>query len=475
MELELRPRKKSTTAEGGRSGDSSSDPIESALFFDAVPQELLDNVLRFLSLVPHAVNWDIRVRLIDVMELYRVNGGLGTFLSTRFHTLSVSKSTDGYHEHQSDKFDDICERSGNFLRTIVIGEGMYDEEKNGRDIVLDFRAACPNVRSLNVVEQLGRWASAFGTQLEKLDITSDMVTVAIPNYCPSLRKLNFLGMSFRESISSEGPFDDYDSILNGIDWEFIGSKLESLTLSRVSITDGELKRMRKHCGNLNHIKIRSNDTESKAIADFIVSYGDQLELVYVDFMPENELNLIAEGCKNARFHTAVFAERLLLPTLRILGPRLEKIYLLLEEKDIDMGEWTTAWNVCPKLENISMISFLTLEKARAIMDTPKHRLKRLQLKDSPFREEENMDSKMKEMVDRFSEGTKNIEIVDLDWEFGGGASHPFEKLIRTNKSCIRKFSLTVYGGPFPQPGADNLVKQLLDCPLLQEITFSGVS
>jgi len=67
------------------------------------------------------------------------------------------------------------------------------------------------------------------------------------------------------------------------------------------------------------------------------------------------------------------------------------------------------------------------------------------------------------------------EIADLEWDICDAAAHPFEKFIRKNISSLRKFSLAVYGGPFPQPGTDKLVEQLLECPLLQEIALWDVS
>lgn len=69
---------------------------------------------------------------------------------------------------------------GDFLHTIIIGDEIYEEVKNGRVMVLKFLRACVNVRSLSVVGKDGRWASAFATQLRKLEISSPKPTGAIP-------------------------------------------------------------------------------------------------------------------------------------------------------------------------------------------------------------------------------------------------------------------------------------------------------
>lgn len=64
------------------------------------------------------------------------------------------------------------EREVKSLSTIIIGHEVYKKYTNGADMVGDLLAACPNVRSLSVVEDHGLWASAFATQLEKLEVIS---------------------------------------------------------------------------------------------------------------------------------------------------------------------------------------------------------------------------------------------------------------------------------------------------------------
>lgn len=54
--LILRSEEKSRTRREGSSSASFIALLSSALFFDISPQEILDNVLRFLSLLPRAVN-----------------------------------------------------------------------------------------------------------------------------------------------------------------------------------------------------------------------------------------------------------------------------------------------------------------------------------------------------------------------------------------------------------------------------------
>lgn len=63
------------------------------------------------------------------------------------------------------------------------------------------------------------------------------------------------------------------------------------------------------------------------IADFLASYGGHPDWVYIDVMTEGELNHILTSCRKARFSAYVnypYTDTLL-PTLRILGPRVENI------------------------------------------------------------------------------------------------------------------------------------------------------
>lgn len=84
--LVLRPGQlPAITREGSNSGPYSAH-VEWTLLFDTLPEEILNGVLRFLSLLPRTVNWDKHMPLSNVVEIYRVHGGLGTYLNSRFRT-----------------------------------------------------------------------------------------------------------------------------------------------------------------------------------------------------------------------------------------------------------------------------------------------------------------------------------------------------------------------------------------------------
>jgi len=207
---------------------------------------------------------------------------------------------------------------------------MYDGNKNGNDMVGDFQRSCPNVRSLSVKETRSLWASTFARQLEKLEVESNGIQDLFPSICPDLLELN---------IDTGNPF--FDS--NSIDWNNVGSKLESLRIEQMVNSQDVLKNIRKHCESLKHIDIHMTCYFSEPplfIAEFIASYGDQLEHVHVHNMTEDQLNLIAGRCRNARFYVYICEnDKLLLSATRILATRLVKISIIFRRKYTDSNSF----------------------------------------------------------------------------------------------------------------------------------------
>lgn len=62
------------------------ESLEPAFFLDSFPQEILDNLLR----LPNAKKWQTYIEVRDLLQLFAVRGGLGTFLKGVFDTLCVS-------------------------------------------------------------------------------------------------------------------------------------------------------------------------------------------------------------------------------------------------------------------------------------------------------------------------------------------------------------------------------------------------
>lgn len=71
-----------------------------ALFFECTPNEILDNVLRFLSRIPNSRKWETHIDIRDILELFDVRGDWGSSLKSRFNTLVISKSNYRYYEKE---------------------------------------------------------------------------------------------------------------------------------------------------------------------------------------------------------------------------------------------------------------------------------------------------------------------------------------------------------------------------------------
>jgi len=146
------------------------DKAEPALFFDSLPKEILDNVLRYFSRIPNAKKWESHIDVRNLVEACGVGGGFGTLLKSRFHTLLVS-CTKNYFETMDSGWSELSEPylwtqdiavarafvvagGGEALRSIVISRHMYYRERDGQNVVDDFAKYCPNVTSMKIAEEV---------------------------------------------------------------------------------------------------------------------------------------------------------------------------------------------------------------------------------------------------------------------------------------------------------------------------------
>lgn len=74
--------------------------VEHANFFlDAIPKEVMDNVVKFLGGLSSAKKWESYISLRYVVELLGVRGGFGRVLKTQFKTLCISSAPRCTREH----------------------------------------------------------------------------------------------------------------------------------------------------------------------------------------------------------------------------------------------------------------------------------------------------------------------------------------------------------------------------------------
>lgn len=240
-----------------------------------------------------------------------------------------------------------------------------------------------------------------------------------------------------------------------------------MVLSGFSYSGDELKNIRENCGNLKHIDMGSREEDHENVADFIASYGDLLELVAVRSMAGSQLNRVADACRNARFHAMVFANDLLLQTLRILGPRLEKMICDCDPPDCDFAIWSTSWNLRTNLM-VLLVSDVIVGAIRAIMSTPKHQLKEIRILSDI--NEEDVYRKPETVTNIIAKGTKNVQELQIPcWFACFGA---FTKFIDKSKSTLRSFSIinNIHDPPSSSEIGE-IIARLSECTALEVVTF----
>lgn len=178
--------------------------------------------------------------------------------------------------------------------------------------------------------------------------------------------------------------------------------------------------------------------------------------------------------RNAQFHAAAAHMIRFLPTLRILGSRLERVKLdrYQDACTIDEDEWAAAGSVCSNLWTL-FADLIKVEQIRAIVATPKHQLKEIRIFSLAPRAK--IDSNAENIMDIIVEGAKKVEIFHflcIRYDPSLGA---LDKFIDNNKSTFRSFSITNETSRSLHPSVvSEIIPKLLECTVLEEVTFEGV-
>lgn len=161
-EMSLAPLDGVSPSESG--GTDGSDPCSG--FFDDLPCEVLDNILRYSNDMPNAKDWVPQIPLDIIIGFHGVEGELGRFMKNRFNMLCISESYKSADEGDDYKWKnrngdmlwtDDLELACRFvlaggrenLHTIIITVCEFYED-GGTGMVHDFYNICPNVTSLSI-------------------------------------------------------------------------------------------------------------------------------------------------------------------------------------------------------------------------------------------------------------------------------------------------------------------------------------
>jgi len=415
----------------------SDDDSPPTFYLDIIPVELFDHILRFFSRIPNADVWENHIPLQLLVELYRVQGEFASFLSNRFKTLCVSGTIDCLRENRLWKWklrkermlytDDIevafqfvFTGGGQALETLIIGIGMFNEKYHGTLIADDFFRRCPNVTSLSICNSPPTWLSKFGFQLEKLECWNHSA-FDISVHCRNLRELT-LGASFLDFGCTNA-------------WVQNAETLESLSISLFGKWPKHIRYIQKYCRNLRRISIRAKTKEGKsAVSKLIASYGDQLLWADVPNFDESQWNHVVSSCTKARFCVKYKEFLAVSRMLHIVGHQLEKIVIpLIPENALEL---TNGWNKCINLHEL-VITRCSFEHIRAIFNTPKPHLKRIELYVDG--DGDSTENEIAEIIELLSKSTDEVEKLYIDCR--GVVWNQFIKLFEIKKSKLSTVGL----------------------------------
>lgn len=413
------------------------------LFLDAIPKELLDNLVKFFSRLPKARNWEVHVALEDITGLSGISGELGRLFRTRFRTLCVSKTRDCYDENlyygwklRSEPHlwtNDIWKArqyvlaaGGDSLETLVIGIGMYMHMDAGPRatatlaLVDDFRRYCPNVISLSIDETRSTWVNRFSGQLETLEVTSRYRNVLDIHPTPMLRAL---------TLDTGSDYFDLSFSRCAI------GRLETLVIFGGTIPNNQYDDIRRYCPNLKRISMQGRtNLETNKVSRFLSSYGEQLEYAYLRDMSERQIFRVANACPNAQFHLQDYSNGVTAASLYVLGNRLEEITVSgFYMEDRHHSEWTNAWDECKNLRKLT-VSNCNLQRVQAMFAKPKDHLKVLSIDMQMVADGDTM----KKLMDICANGTNCVEELRYGGQpfYRNTADKFFEKNRRSLTSIV---------------------------------------
>lgn len=158
---------------------------------------------------------------------------------------------------------------GESLQTLVVGPGMHEAERDGAELIDDFRHHCPNFSSLRIAEpgtsSVGMTGvDKFTKQLEKLEIIMNR-SLNVPFDSTVLRELTF------QTYADDNSCADL--------WKKLGCSLEKLVIGLPFHRKHQVDEIGR---NLKSVSISGQHAEVVAtVTTLLTSYGDKLEYAYL--------------------------------------------------------------------------------------------------------------------------------------------------------------------------------------------------
>lgn len=327
-----------------------------AMYFDIIPTNTLETIIRWTSEAPRAEAWVDRIIPRKIVPLFRASGELGNYLLTLFDKLHLNDSTRQDIWERKKERGMVQDNSNGFPGWALEVAGAL-AGKNIRSLYISIRGSTASSMSssqytlLNMcpvvwqkthpfpnIERLSyfsygdeRWLRKFGGNLKALCIqnvwTSDLNS--IPKHCPLLRELRL---------------SNVDSVKPSL-WIAVGKNLEILEILKSKRY--ALKDIRAYCRKLTVIQIHHTDGHEIEYMNLLASYGDQLEYAVVPQTLSSHTITLVRECTRAAFYLKIHhpsSNDTL--SLKALGYRLEKILVV----DPAYASSRLCWDPCTGIE-----------------------------------------------------------------------------------------------------------------------------
>lgn len=361
-----------------------------SLFFDILPENTLDNIVRFFSRSPRAVNWENHTYLEDIYDLYDVEGELGGFLSGRFTGVNVIDEVQQpiYISGPILEKEAIIASTAPFLlklcssgrvvpsfQTLILGYLLFEDEE---------RAPSTPV---SVHEDRRRCLEKFGESVVSLYISASLVR-EIRAYCTNLRHLYLSGsMLYKTDLR--------------MFWESVGNHLETISARDVS----QPSLIADYCPNIKHLEILRSANPT-GVSKCIASYGEQIKTAKILISTESDLRLIQSACPNARLSIIAYSQENLRLALDVFGRQLGSVELYFYQDEEQYADWTS----CTNIESVKFDRYPSFATIRGFMAKPKSLLKSIVLYLRPEKED---NGDWKSLIPLIARGTGALEKFKL--------------------------------------------------------------
>ncbi len=423
--------------DAGFSASGEVEAQERECYLDCLPDNVLENIIRLMSASPRAPAWAERLANSDVCTLFSLGGEMERVARECFRSLSFEamyrEPHPGFESKKPHAHRLIISSTNmstaklmNLASPSYTALGVRDPLSNllGQPAHLDeFLRKCPNVKRLDIYsESTCAWLEKLGPRLERLamPISSPPIWQSISSFCTQLHELH-IGEAYNFAVCRSDL------------WEKVGGTLEKLSVTFVFYASTEIRKIQQHCRKIRWLHIPEEECANPALAECIVSYGEQLEYAFLAGMNQSQLEAIVAACPNAKFQMSM-EESCHGNSLQLVGSRLEKVVLFKYGMN-DFRSLANGWNACPNIEKVLLLKEVSLSYIRAMFTKPKPALLELELLIGVAEEI----STVREIVDCIAEKTGSLRRFDLTME--ALADGLFDKLVARNQS-LQEFVCT---------------------------------